>query len=116
MKKYLNVMECIGTPSAITQESGDLIFEEISKAIDEKKCIYLDFKDIESMISPFLNNAIGKLYKDYSSEEIRQYLKFVNLPSEKIPTINMVISNAKKYYADQESFKEVVKGVTGNDE
>lgn len=114
MNKYLNVMECIGTPSAITQESGDLIFEEISKAIKEKVCIELDFKDIESMISPFLNNAIGRLYEDYSSEEIKQYLKILNLPKEKIPTINMVISNAKKFYADQEKFKKVVKGVIGD--
>ena len=114
MSKYLNVMECIGTPSAITQEAGDLVFEEISKALNEKVCIELDFKDIESMISPFLNNAIGKLYKDYSSEEIKQYLQFLNLPKEKIPTINMVISNAKKFYADQEEFEKVVKGVMGN--
>ena len=55
MSKYLNVMECIGTPSAITQESGNLVYEQICKAIDEKQRIELDFKDIESMISPFLN-------------------------------------------------------------
>lgn len=109
-------MEYIGTPSAITQESGDLVYEVICESINASEIIELDFKDIESMISSFLNNAIGKLYKDYSSEEISKYLKFVNLPSEKIPTVNMVINNAKKYYADRESFENVVKGVVGNGE
>lgn len=116
MNNYLNVMECIGTPSAITQESGDLIYEEICKSIQAERVIELDFKDIESMISPFLNNAIGKLYKDFTSEEISKYLQIINLPSEKIPTVNMVINNAKKYYANKECFEEVVKGVLDSDE
>lgn len=114
MERYINVMECIGTPSAITQESGDLIYEEICNAISNDELILLDFKDIESMISPFLNNALGKLYKDYTSEQITKHVKLVNLPSEKIPTINMVISNAKKYYANKAMFENVVKGVMGN--
>ncbi|MCI5620531.1 MAG: STAS-like domain-containing protein [Lachnospiraceae bacterium] len=113
MNKYLNVRECIGTPSAITQEAGDLVYEEICKAIDEEKVIELDFKEIESMISPFLNNAIGKLYGKYSGEIIKEYVKLENLPKEKISTINMVISNAKKYYMDKEGFEKVVKGVVG---
>ncbi len=111
MSKYLNVMERIGTPSAITQESGDIIYEEICKCIEERKVIELDFKDIESMISPFLNNAIGKLYGKYSGETIGEFVKFQNVPKEKISTINMVINNAKKYYTDKESFEKVVKGV-----
>lgn len=110
MSRYLNVMECIGTPSAITQESGDIIYAQICNAIDEQIIIELDFKDIESMISPFLNNAIGKLYGKYNGEIIGKYVKFVNLPSEKIPTINMVINNAKKYYLDKDGFKKVVEG------
>lgn len=111
MNKYLNVMECIGTPSAITQEAGDLVYKEICDAIDSKSIIELDFKDIESMISPFLNNAIGKLYGKYNGEEISHYTCFLNLPKEKIATINMVINNAKKYYADKEAFEKIVEGV-----
>ena len=113
MNKYLNVMECIGTPSAITQESGDIVYGEICSAIDANEIIELDFKDVESIISPFLNNSIGKLYGKYNGETVGKYVKFLNLPAEKIPTINMVISNAKKYYLDKEEFKKVVEGVVG---
>ena len=114
MCRFLNVRECIGTPSAITQEEGNLIYEEICKSIDSKEMVILDFSEIESMISPFLNNAIGKLYAKYSSDQITAYLKLDNVPSEKIPTINMVISNAKRYYADKTNFEKIAKDVTDN--
>lgn len=112
MSRYVNVRERIGTPSAITQEEGDLIYEDICSAIESKEEIELDFIEIESMISPFLNNAIGKLYGIYSSELITNYLKFKNVPREKISTINMVINNAKRYYADKANFEKIAKGVT----
>ena len=39
MSKVLNVMECIGTPSAITQELGDILYREIVKSIEAKEII-----------------------------------------------------------------------------
>lgn len=111
MEKIVNVMKCIGTPSAITQEDGNLIYKEIVDALENKYNIVLDFSDIESVISPFLNNAIGKLYEKYSSEEIKQYVRIINVPEGKIPTINMVISNAKRYYSNREEYKKTIREV-----
>ena len=111
MSKYINVRECIGTPSAITQEAGDLIYKEICKAIENKEIIKLDFAEIESMITPFLNNAIGKLYEIYSSEQISKHLKLENFPPEKVSTINVVINNAKRYYSDKTNFEKIAKDV-----
>lgn len=111
MSKVLNVMECIGTPSAITQELGDLLYKEIVKSIDREEMIELDFSDIESMISPFLNNSIGRLYGKYSGETLSKYLKIINLPKEKVATVNMVIQNAKKFYTNQKEFEKIVKDV-----
>lgn len=111
MSRVLNVMECIGTPSAITQELGDIIYDEINKSIENSEEIILDFKDIESIITPFLNNSIGKLYGKYTSEKISRFLHIENMPKEKISTVNMVINNAKKYYSDKAGFEKVVKEV-----
>ena len=107
MSRYVNVRERIGVPSAITQEEGNLIYEDICSAIESKEEIEIDFIEIESMIPSFLNNAIGKLYAIYSSEQITTYLKIKNVPREKISTINMVINNAKRYYADKANFEKI---------
>ena len=51
------------------------------------------------------------MYGKYSGDTIGKYVNFVNLPTDKIPTVNMVISNAKKYYMDKAGFEKIVKGV-----
>lgn len=108
MSNY-NVAEIIDSPSALTQEQGDIIYRLVSEAIDKQKEIHLDFKDVESMISPFLNNAIGQLYGKYTSEQIKTFLRLDNFPQNKNSTLNIVISNAKKFYENKQQFKNVVK-------
>lgn len=115
MEKYIDVAEKIGTPSALTQDLGDIIYNEINDALQKHITIHLDFSNVESMISPFLNNAIGKLYKDYTSEQISQYLVMENFPSTKNSTLNVVISNAKAYYANQDIYMNAMKEVINNE-
>ncbi len=115
MDKYIDIADKIGTPNAITQELGEIIYKEIYEALINKNTLCLDFSNVESMISPFLNAAIGKLYKDFTGEQISKYLKMQNFPSTKNSTLNVVISNAKKYYKNQTDYEKVVKEVL-NDE
>lgn len=65
------------------------------------------------MISPFLNNAIGKLYGEFSSDTIQKSLDLVNFPREKNSTLIIVVQNAKKYYADKEKYNSTLKDVIG---
>lgn len=113
MKTTINIADTIHSPSALTQEQGEIIYSLICKSINQKKIIELDFSTIESMISPFLNNAIGKLYGNYSSETINTYLKLLHFPESKKSTLKIVTENAKKYYANKEEFKATVKDVIG---
>ena len=107
----IDVAEVIGTPSALTQELGDIVFHKISSAIESNTKIKLDFGQVESMITPFLNNAIGQLYGKYTSEQIQKYLELEHFPPEKNKTLNIVINNAKKFYADKERFAAAVEDV-----
>lgn len=108
---YINVVEKIGSPSALTQEQGNIIYNEIELAIRQGNKITLDFAQVESMISPFLNNAIGQLYGKYNSEQITNCLKLEHFPAEKNSTLNIVVANAKKYYSNKEKFNSTVKEV-----
>ena len=108
---YLNVADKIGSPSALTQEDGNLIYEEVAQAISQNIAIILDFEQIESMISPFLNNAIGQLYGRFTSEQISKLVNIKNFPEEKTSTLNIVIANAKKFYLNREKFNSVIEEV-----
>lgn len=108
---YINVAQQIGEPSALTQEQGNIIFEKIESAINNDQQIRLDFSQVESMISPFLNNAIGQLYGKYNSEQISKYLIIENFPDEKKSTLNIVIANAKRYYQNKTEYNSIAEGV-----
>ena len=107
----IDVAERIGNPSALTQEQGDIIFHEIDTSFKHKEEIFLDFSNVESMISPFLNNAIGQLYENYTTEDIKHYLHLENFPPTKNSTLNIVINNAKKFYANKKTFAKTAKDV-----
>lgn len=111
MGRYLDVAKKINNPSALTQEQGDLVYAEIEDAFDNNETIVLDFVNVESMISPFLNNAIGQLYGKYTSEKIQACLKLKNFPPSKNSTLNIVINNAKKFYSNREGFSHMAKEV-----
>lgn len=53
------------------------------------------------MILPFLNNAIGQLYGQFTSQQISDCLEIKNFPKEKTSVLNIVIANAKKYYSNK---------------
>lgn len=114
MSRYINVLEVIDSPSALTQEEGNMVYEEIVSALDHREKITVDFEGIESMISPFLNNSIGQLYGRYNSDEIKEYLDLKDFPQNKIGTLNVVISNAKKFYNNPKRYEDIVKEVTNN--
>lgn len=79
----INVKEKINSPSALTREQGQLIYDDIISSFSKGDSVILDFADIESLITPFLNVAIGKLYENYSSEELKKLLDIKNFPRRK---------------------------------
>lgn len=111
MATIIDVAGKIKSPSALTQEQGDIIYNSIINAFKKEEIIILDFKNVESMITPFLNNAIGQLYGNYTSEFIKEHLILEGFPTSKIPKLNIVISNAKKFYANKRKFTQTAKDV-----
>ena len=113
MNKIVDIAAVIDSPSALTQEQGEKIYSIVSNSIRQKQSITLDFGNIESMISPFLNTSIGKLYGSYTEKTINTYLHFKNFPQAKFSTLKIVVDNAKKYYSNKEKYASTVKDVIG---
>lgn len=53
MTRCIDVAELIDSPSALTQEQGDMAYREIVRSFEDDEVIQLDFSNVESMISPF---------------------------------------------------------------
>ena len=110
----VNIKDKIQSPSALTREQGNIIYNCIVSILENGKGVQLDFGEIESLITPFLNVAIGKLYEKYDSPKLQECLKPINVPSGKASSFNLVIENAKKYYKDRSKFEKIVKDVIDN--
>ena len=111
MQEVFNVSELIQSPSALTREQGNLVYQKIIPILSSGGRVVLDFCDIESLITPFLNVSIGKLYETYNSEQVRELLSLINVPAGTNSKFQTVIDNAKMYYGNKEKFNKVIQEV-----
>lgn len=109
-----NIAELIQSPSALTREQGKIVYNAIISLLNNEEKVVLDFSEIESIITPFLNVSIGKLYESYSSEQLQKLLELANIPSGTSSKFQTVINNAKLYYKDKDNFNKIVKEVIDN--
>lgn len=111
MEIVLKVLEIIESPSALTVEQGNLLYENIVNVLKENHNVKIDFENIESIITPFLNASIGRLYETYTSDELSKRISIINQPEGTNRKFNMVIRNAKQFYADKEGYTKIIEDV-----
>jgi len=110
----LNVASLIKSPSALTREQGTIIYKQIIQNLNAGNKVILDFQDIESLITPFLNVSIGKLYDTFNSTQLNTQLEIKNPPEGTNSKFQMVITNAKQYYSNKNAFTKAVEDVINN--
>ena len=72
----INILDHVKTAS--TYEDGEIIYKLISDAIRKGEPAALSFKDIQSVPSAFINSAILRLLEEFSFQQIRENLTFIN--------------------------------------
>lgn len=110
----IDVAKTIDSPAALSREQGNIVFNIIVKHLSEDESVVLDFCDIESIITPFLNTSIGQLYSKYSSEKLSNSLRIVNIPKGTVQKFNNVIANAKAFYANHAIYQQAVEDGVNN--
>jgi STAS-like domain of unknown function (DUF4325) len=93
--------------NCITMEQGEKIYQLLIDALREKKYVELDFEGIGIFASPFFNVAIGKLLKDYTSDVLNEYLKFINLNPTGREVLKLSIKNSQQYFKSESNKKAI---------
>lgn len=112
----INIADKLSNSSALTREQGQIIYDIIFPLLEKNNEVTLDFSGIESIITPFLNVAIGKLYENYSSSQLQRLLHVENVPSGMNSKFSLVIENAKNFYSNSKAFIEAKKEVLQDNE
>lgn len=100
--KIIDVNTVIKSDIAVSPAKGDILYNVIKKSIQQEGKIQLDFGNVEQLTTAFLNNAIGNLYKNFTSEELNKNIKVVGLDELDKYLLTKVINRAKMNIEDQE--------------
>lgn len=113
--KTIKIDSFITLHQGVTPDEGKPVNDEIRALIATNEAVEIDFSGVEMMTTAFLNVVIGDLYKDFSSEELKERLRIVNVSDDDARRIKKVTDTAKLFYSNTASFdKSVNEMINGN--
>lgn len=108
----ISIINAIGDTFGVEAEEGNKVYELITRAFAENKKVLLSFQNIEMLTTAFLNTAVGQLYKDYSTEFIKENLSVSNISESGKVALKRVVDTAKLFYSDPEALKRSIDEIS----
>ncbi|MFK5949698.1 MAG: STAS-like domain-containing protein [Methylococcales bacterium] len=102
--------------NAISMQSGKHLYDVIYEPLKSGDKVEIDFVGVGLFASPFFNAGIGYLLKDINIEDLQRDLKFTNLSDVGRQILNLVISNAIKYYDEKNNLPEMLESINKDPE
>lgn len=103
--REINVYELFGD-FAVSDDDGEILHRMIEKELETGESVIVDFSKVETVLTQFLNAAVATLYKEHTSDELREKLEIRGLKST--DSLRRVISRAKSFYSDEEKMKSII--------
>ena len=103
----VRVFDIVGSPLGVSADDGQRVHDKITPLLRDGQKVELSFEQVETLISAFLNAAVGQLYGEFPQERIRELLSVRDLDPDDLPVLKRVVENAKAYFKDPKRFKEV---------
>ena len=112
----VRVFDIVGSPLCVSAEDGQRVHDKIAPLMREGRKVELSFDRVETLISLFLNAAVGQLYGEFKEEQIRDLLTVRDMDAEDAATLKRVVDNAKKYFSNPKPYDEAWKEEMGDEE
>ncbi len=118
MKDKINVRvyDIVGGPLCVSAEDGQKVYDKIAPLIEAGSKVVLSFAKVETLISAFLNAAVGQLYGKFTEEQIRERLSVQDMDQEDMSLLKRVVDNAKVYFKSPKEFDQAWKEEVGDEE
>lgn len=105
--EIIKVFKLIGEKGAYRIGRAELLFLEVSKALDKDKKVIVDWDMINLLPVYFLNISIGQLYGRYDYNLVDERVGFDNLAEDDEEKIVKVIENAKKFFKGEKNGNKI---------
>jgi hypothetical protein len=101
--------EFAGGPLCVSTRDGQALHNKIVAAMLQGKKVAVSFAKVEKVIPAFLDAAVGQLYGEFSEESVLALLSVCDMADEDLPLLDLVVRNAKAYFANSLEFDEAWK-------
>jgi hypothetical protein len=115
-KVIVRVFDVIGSPLGVSSDDGQKVHDKIAPLLREGRNVALSFEKIETIISAFLNAAIGQLYGEFPEEKIRELFNVQDISPEDLALLKRVVDNAKIYFKNRAQFDQAWREELGREE
>lgn len=112
----LNIPQIIGTNDCVALADGQKVHDEIANNLRAGNVIHVSFAGVRSIITAFLNAAIGQLYGDFKDDVIAKNLFLVDAKPEDAQKVKRVVDGAKLYFKDKKKFEASQRDVMGGND
>lgn len=118
MKKpvIVRVFDIVGGPLCVSAEDGQRVYDKIVPLLREGQKVVLSFEQVETLISAFLNAAVGQLYGEFTEDRIRELIDVRDMGEEDMIVLKRVVDNAKTYFKAPKQFDRAWKEEVGDEE
>jgi hypothetical protein len=112
----VRAFDVIGSPLGVSSDDGQKVHDKMAPLLREGRKVSLSFERIETIISAFLNAAIGQLYGEFPEDKIRELFSVRDMSPEDLALLKRVVDNAKLYFKNRAQFDEAWKEELGREE
>jgi transcriptional regulator len=102
----IRVADIIGSPLCISAEDGQKVYEKLVPLLKQGRKVTISFEKVTTIISLFLNAAIGQFYGVFDESRLNDLLSVTGLTDDDLDMLKRVVDNAKRYYANPQSFDQ----------
>ena len=112
----VRVYDVVGGPLCVSTEDGQRLHDKILPHLNEGTPIVLSFDRVDTLISAFLNAAIGQLYGELHEDRLRELLSVKDMDGNGLVILKRVVDNAKLYFTHPDDFDRAWQEELGDEE
>ncbi|MDP8240584.1 MAG: STAS-like domain-containing protein [Candidatus Hatepunaea meridiana] len=118
MKQQLkiSVYEIVGSNICMASDDGEKVYKQIASALRSGVKVILSFRNVDTLITAFLNAAIGQLYSEFPESYIRENLEVSDMDQDDLALLKRVVETAKAYFKNPGRFNRARKEALEEDD
>jgi hypothetical protein len=112
----VRIFDIVGGPLCVSADDGQRVHDKIVPLLQQGQPVALSFEQVETVISAFLNAAIGQLYGEFPEGRVRELVTVRDMDGEDQAVLKRVVDNAKAYFKAPKQFDQAWKEEVGDEE